>query len=107
MVTKSFNNFEGGYTREQALCARFVQMVEGFAMLRYFQRRMRVMAFALVLEYSIRNHYDKAIYNLHEYETTSDRYLLAHTGDTVQELNEKPKDLDGFEEWAYYFCYYR
>lgn len=34
---------------------------------------------------------DKAIYNLHEYETTDDRYLLAHTGDTVQELNETLK----------------
>src|SRR5574344_912311 len=33
----------------------------------------------------------KSIYNLHEYETVDNRYLLAHTGDTVQELNETLK----------------
>ena len=93
MVTKSFNNFEGGYTREQALWQEdLCQMVEGSRNVEIFPKEDEGYGVRSMLgntQYAVIA--DKAIYNLHEYETESNRYLLAHTGDTVQELNETLK----------------
>ena len=93
MVTKSFNNFEGGYTREQALWQEdLCQMVQGSRNVEIFPKEDEGYGVRSMLgntQYAVIA--DKAIYNLHEYETSDNRYLLAHTGDTVQELNETLK----------------
>ena len=93
MATKSYNNFEGGYTREQALWQEdLCQMVQGSRNVEIFPKEDEGYGVRSMLgntQYAVIE--NKAIYNLHEYETAEDRYLLAHTGDTVQELNETLK----------------
>src|SRR5574344_579226 len=93
MTTQSFNNFEGGYTREQALWTEDIcQMVQGSRNVEIFPKEDEGYGVRSMLgntQYATIS--GKSIYNLHEYKTTDNRYLLAHTGDTVQELNETLK----------------
>lgn len=93
MTTQSFNNFEGGYTREQALWAEdLCQMVQGSRNVEIFPKEDEGYGVRSMLgnaQYAVIS--GKSIYNLHEYKTVDNRYLLAHTGDTVQELNETLK----------------
>ena len=88
MTTQSFNNFEGGYTREQAVWQEnLCQMVNGSRNVEVFPKDDEGYGIRSMLgnkQYAVIA--DKSIYNLHEYSTVDDKYLLAHTGDTVQEL---------------------
>ena len=93
MTTQSFNNFEGGYTREQASWSETLcQMVQGSKNVEIFPKDNDGYGVRSMLgnrEYAKIT--GKSIYNLHEYSTIDEKYLIAHTGDTVQELDETLK----------------
>jgi len=89
--TLSYNNFSGGYTRENAIMSeKFCNFVQGSQNIDIVSQQDSGFGFEVMKgnsEYAEIT--DKPICNLWVYQGKDDKYSIAHTGDTVQVLNEK------------------
>jgi len=90
MTTQSFNNFAGGYTREQALWTEDIcHLIEGSRNIDIFPKQDDGYGIKPIAGNRLFSTITgKSIYNLAQYTDIDDKYLIAHTGDTVQEFNE-------------------
>lgn len=90
MSTKSFKDFSGGYTRESAVFTeKICQLVYPSQNIDIYPKEDEGYGIKGMDGNTVHSEIEeKSIYNLWDYTSGEDEYLIAHTGDTVQIYNE-------------------
>lgn len=90
-MTLSFNNFSGGYTRENAQMSRSLcNFVQGSQNIDIVSQQDAGFGFEVMKgNTQFASIAGKSIFNIWEHLGSDDKYCIAHTGDTVQIFNER------------------